>query len=83
MHAPFSPAGIHTETGRFLITKPHIKEVRRETESSGPLQNDVWDTRTRENSFWCEQCKHWIRISRLIPREVHERTHAIPTDNFG
>lgn len=34
-----------------------------ETEESGPIQEGIWDTRTRENSRWCNGCKHWLKLS--------------------
>lgn len=34
-----------------------------ETEESGPISNSLWDTRTRDNSRWCEFCEHWLSLS--------------------
>ena len=44
-----------------------------ETEASGPVQNGIWDTRTRENCQWCPQCSRWLRLSAFYWLPEHER----------
>ena len=34
-----------------------------ETQESGPISTGIWDTRSRENSSWCDRCKKWLRLS--------------------
>jgi hypothetical protein len=54
-----------------------MAQIEAETEESGPVQTGIWDTRNRENSYWCEKCKHWLRKSRWVTQEMHEQNvHA-------
>jgi hypothetical protein len=39
-----------------------MKDRLDETEESGPIQTNVWDTRTRENSRWCAGCRRWLSL---------------------
>lgn len=34
-----------------------------ETEATGPIQDGVWDTRTRQNCRWCDGCRKWLRLT--------------------
>jgi len=53
-----------------------------ETEASGPIPLNIWDTRTRENSAWCPYCEKWLRLSTfswMVEKErleYHQRVYC-------
>lgn len=44
-----------------------------ETEETGPRQVNIWDTRNRENSAWCDGCRKWLRLSVFSWVPKHDR----------